>query len=195
MAAPIARRDVTAIPLGRSLPNASSNQPGRRSGADPEPCGSSSSLFGLAPGGACHAVPVAGDAVRSYRTFSPLPAASFLAAGGSISVALSLGSPPPDVIRHRFSVEPGLSSTLRRRPSGRLAQAFRYAPDGRGSRRVFGSTTRRGGTFPPELRCSAMYPALWRRVVPRHGRQHAEFHHEADFPRRRTRYGCSPRWL
>jgi len=30
--------------------------------------------------------------------------------GGVISVALSLGSPPPDVIRHRLSVEPGLSS-------------------------------------------------------------------------------------
>src|SRR3954465_14417800 len=30
--------------------------------------------------------------------------------GGVISVALSLGSPPPDVIRYRFSVEPGLSS-------------------------------------------------------------------------------------
>ena len=30
--------------------------------------------------------------------------------GGLFSVALSLGSPPPDVIRHRFSVEPGLSS-------------------------------------------------------------------------------------
>ena len=30
--------------------------------------------------------------------------------GGLFSVALSLGSLPPDVIRHRFSVEPGLSS-------------------------------------------------------------------------------------
>ncbi len=30
--------------------------------------------------------------------------------GGLLSVALSLGSPPPDVIRHRLSVEPGLSS-------------------------------------------------------------------------------------
>lgn len=29
---------------------------------------------------------------------------------GLLSVALSLGSPPPDVIRHRVSVEPGLSS-------------------------------------------------------------------------------------
>ena len=31
------------------------------------------SLFGFAPGVVCHAIPVAGDAVRSYRTFSPLP--------------------------------------------------------------------------------------------------------------------------
>jgi hypothetical protein len=45
-------------------------------------------------------------AVGSYPTLSPLPAK----AGGILSVALSLGSPPPDVIRHRFSVEPGLSS-------------------------------------------------------------------------------------
>jgi hypothetical protein len=33
--------------------------------------------------------------------------------GGLLSVALSLGSPPPDVIRHRVSVEPGLSSRHR----------------------------------------------------------------------------------
>src|SRR3569833_832317 len=33
-----------------------------------------SSLFGLAPGGVCRAVPVARSAVRSYRTLSPLPA-------------------------------------------------------------------------------------------------------------------------
>ena len=31
-------------------------------------------------------------------------------AGGLLSVALSLGSPPPGVTRHRVSVEPGLSS-------------------------------------------------------------------------------------
>src|ERR1700679_218441 len=63
------------------------------------------SLFGLAPGGACHAVPVAGTAVRSYRTISTLPSVFALAGqagvGGVISVALSLGSPPADVIRHR----------------------------------------------------------------------------------------------
>src|SRR5688500_19476291 len=32
-----------------------------------------SPLFGLAPGGVYHAVPVARSAVRSYRTLSPLP--------------------------------------------------------------------------------------------------------------------------
>jgi hypothetical protein len=63
-----------------------------------------SPLFGLAPGGACHAAHVAMRAVRSYRTVSPLPC------GGLFSVALSLGLPPPEVIRHRVSVEPGLSS-------------------------------------------------------------------------------------
>ena len=36
-------------------------------------------------------------------------------AGGLLSVALSLGSPPPDVIRHRVSVEPGLSSIPKER--------------------------------------------------------------------------------
>ena len=43
--------------------------------------------------------------------------------GGLFSVALSLGSRPPAVNRRRSSMEPGLSSTLRReqRPSGHLA--------------------------------------------------------------------------
>ena len=33
--------------------------------------------------------------------------------GGLLSVALSLGSPPPGVTRHRYSLEPGLSSPHR----------------------------------------------------------------------------------
>lgn len=83
----------------------------------------SPSLFGLAPGGVYHAGSVAGAAVRSYRTFSPLLPPE--GGSGSFSVALSLGSPPPDVIRHRMSMEPGLSSPaafrrLLERPSGRL---------------------------------------------------------------------------
>jgi len=44
--------------------------------------------------------------------------------GGLLSVALSLGSPPPGVTRHRVSVEPGLSSPLKaERPSSHLAPA------------------------------------------------------------------------
>ena len=68
------------------------------------------SLFGFAPGGVYLAADVAAGAVRSYRTLSPLPAVAKAAAGGFLSVALSLGSPPPGVTRHRVSVEPGLSS-------------------------------------------------------------------------------------
>ena len=44
---------------------------GRRSPAGAN--SGASSLFGLAPGGACHAVPVAGSAVGSYPTLSSLP--------------------------------------------------------------------------------------------------------------------------
>jgi len=75
---------------------------------------SSPPLFGLAPGGVYHAAPVARGAVRSYRTLSPLPLIQRIARvwGGLLSVALSLGSLPPGVTRHRVSVEPGLSSLL-----------------------------------------------------------------------------------
>ena len=43
-------------------------------------------------------------------------------AGGLFSVALSLGSPPPAVSRHRFPVEPGLSSTPRTRREAAAVQ-------------------------------------------------------------------------
>ena len=69
-----------------------------------------SSLLGLAPGGVYRAVAVAGAAVRSCRTLSPSPAGLEALAGRLLSVALSLGSPPPGITRHRVSVEPGLSS-------------------------------------------------------------------------------------
>ena len=85
-----------------------------------EPCGPASSLFGLAPGGVYRAAPVASGAVGSYPTLSPLPGTS---PGGLLSVALSLGSPPPDVIRRRVSVEPGLSS-----PCGLSTLARRGCP-------------------------------------------------------------------
>src|SRR5215475_3875876 len=45
----------------------------RLAGAGPEGPVGRPPLCGLAPGGVCHAAPVSGSAVRSYRTLSPLP--------------------------------------------------------------------------------------------------------------------------
>ena len=144
---------ATAIHLGPGSLPASSNQPGRRPGSRlvagvasaPVP-----PLFGFAPGGVCRAASVARGAVRSYRTLSPLPFRRGCPRhpGGLLSVALSLGSPPAAVSRHRRSLEPGLSSTgrlwprslvARQRPSGQLAPAIR----GRRGRRSRGGTAKR----------------------------------------------------
>src|SRR6516225_9469335 len=123
--------DATAIPLGRPSPGASSNQP-ERQGQRTRPSGAVRRrawlLFGFAPGGACHAADVAARAVRSYRTLSPLPDAWPCSprSGGLLSVALSLGSPPPDVIRRRIRMEPGLSSACDSggRPADWLAEGI-----------------------------------------------------------------------
>jgi len=67
-------------------------------------------LFGLAPGGVYRAAPVARDAVRSCRTLSPLPVRS-RAVCFLWHYPWSRPKPePPGVTRHRYSVEPGLSS-------------------------------------------------------------------------------------
>ena len=50
--------------------------------------------------------------------------------GGLFSVALSLGSPPPDVIRHRVSVEPGLSSPAGYPPSAAIRPSDRVTSYG-----------------------------------------------------------------
>jgi hypothetical protein len=90
--------------LARPTRTQRGNAPARRHG----------SLFDLAPGGVCPATAVAGGAVRSYRTLSPLPSKL----GGLLSVALSLRSPPPGITRHRVPVEPGLSSSRGLRDPG-----------------------------------------------------------------------------
>ena len=84
-----------------------------RGGNALQPEGRAPFLFGLAPGGACRAVYVTADAVRSYRTLSPLPCTQ----GGLLSVALSLGSPPAGVTRRHIAVEPGLSSRKQASPA------------------------------------------------------------------------------
>ena len=97
-----------AIHLGRLSPGASRDLPGRRreNPSAGEPTAApiwSCSRWGLP----CH---------RRYRRRGALLPHPFTLAsrpkrgGGLLSVALSLGSPPPGVTRHRVSVEPGLSS-------------------------------------------------------------------------------------
>ena len=66
-------RGWMTIPLVRPLPDGSSCLPG--SAGARWPCGlrRARSLFGIAPGGACHAGAVASPPVGSYPTVSPLP--------------------------------------------------------------------------------------------------------------------------
>ena len=78
------------IHLGCLSPDTSSNLPRNNAGR------TIVSLFGLAPGGVYPATVIANNAVRSYRTISPLP----IETGGIFSVALSIGSRRPDVIWH-----------------------------------------------------------------------------------------------
>ena len=81
------------------------------------------SLFGLAPGGVY--LPSTLLPMRCALT-APFHPCRVRRGGGLLSVALSLGPPPPAVNRHRVPVEPGLSSPRRgfpiagRRPSDRL---------------------------------------------------------------------------
>jgi hypothetical protein len=139
--------DVTTIPLGRASPRASSNQPERPS-----------LRTGPASLAAARVAPIRSCSRRGLpcrrrcrRRGALLPHPFTLAgselspdAGGLLSVALSLGSPPPDVIRRRVRMEPGLSSacerTRRRRPSSRLAgKAIGSAGcsgQGRGEKRI-----------------------------------------------------------
>jgi len=101
-----ASRDGTAIPLGRALLCGSSDLPGgltRRAGTCAQPRLRASSLFGLAPCGVCPARDITAAAVRSYRTFSPLPRCR----GGMFSVALSVEPPARSQNCERMGYPPG----------------------------------------------------------------------------------------
>jgi hypothetical protein len=84
----------TVIPLGRALLRGSSDLPGgcgapsRHAALRNRSFSGNPSLFGLAPCGVCPARRITAAAVRSYRTFSPLPEPC--GAGGMFSVALSV---------------------------------------------------------------------------------------------------------
>ena len=119
-----------AIPLGRPLPSASCDRPEQRRGGSPGTPGSpgvpaaptwSCSRWGFPCRRRCRR---RGALLPHRFTLAARPALPGQA-GGVLSVALSLGSPPPGVTRHRISVEPGLSSHRHRRraairPSGKV---------------------------------------------------------------------------
>ncbi len=93
----------TVIHLGCKSPCSSSNLPRNRAGHASVP------LFDLAPGGVYHATPVTSCAVRSYRTFSPLPITNdrrFIFCGTFRRLT------PPRRYLAPCPVEPGLSSIL-----------------------------------------------------------------------------------
>src|SRR6476659_8086080 len=75
----------SCTPVARRIKQPTRTADPDRSGIAPAPF-----LFGLAPGGVCRAASVAGNAVRSYRTVSPLPRLNATRRGGLFSVALSL---------------------------------------------------------------------------------------------------------
>ena len=123
---PPAFADAAAIPLDRPLLDGSRDLPGRLGRRALPRIGirGATSLFGLAPGGACHAASIAGDAVRSYRTLSPLPWARgprrFAFCGAIPGVAPGGRYPPP----FRRGARTFLPFPCRKeRPPGRLVRA------------------------------------------------------------------------
>src|SRR5437764_6199645 len=98
------------IHLEPPSPEASRDLPGQRAGNDPGPEGPCRPYSVLLPVG--FAVPPPLPEARCALTAPFHPCLDGLPrAGGLFSVALSLGSPPAAVSRHRQSLEPGLSST------------------------------------------------------------------------------------
>jgi len=105
------------------------------------------SLFALAPGGVCRAAPVAGGAVRSYRTVSPLPRAPRGAVRRSALCCTFLRVTPTGRWPAPCPVVPGLSSAAlsdrRVRPDG--SSESNIARARRPGKRRTGERLRRSG--------------------------------------------------
>ena len=128
-----ALRQGMAIPLGRLSPSASRDRPGWRcedaSGLDRHLAGQPS-LLGLAPGGVCPATAVAGGAVRSYRTISPLPRRPKASVGGVFLWHCPWGRPRRPLAGTVFPWSPDFPRSARdgeARPSGHLAEPYKIA--------------------------------------------------------------------
>ena len=98
------------IHLGRASPRASCSLPGNTRGPRVAARKPRAPLFDLAPGGVCPATTVTGGAVRSYRTFSPLPAPHDAGLGRYVFCGTFRGLAPPRGYLAPRPAEPGLSS-------------------------------------------------------------------------------------
>src|SRR6185312_12694852 len=88
------------------------------------------SLLGLAPGGVCPAAAVAGSAVRSYRTISPLPRRPKASIGGMFLWHFPWGRPRRPLAGTVFPWSPDfprLACDGKARPSGHLAAVYKGA--------------------------------------------------------------------
>ena len=128
------RRDghSSATPVARRLKQPTRTAPRTMVGAfAPVP-----SLFGFAPGGVCRAASVAGSAVRSYRTVSPLPRQIHNAPRRSVLCGTVPGVAPAGRYPAPSVLEPGLSSPAAFRhwcgaavqPTDRLGMGAHGAP-------------------------------------------------------------------
>ena len=89
------------------------------------------SLLGLAPGGVCPAAAVAGSAVRSYRTISPLPRRPKASIGGMFLWHFPWGRPRRPLAGTVFPWSPDFprfACDAEARPSGHLAAVYKGVP-------------------------------------------------------------------
>ena len=108
---------AAVIHLGRALLPGSSDLPGSITERTAPP-----PLFGLAPRGVCPASPIARAAVRSYRTFSPLPLARRYIFCGTFR-KIRFERTLPAVSRHAVLWRPDFPPLTERLPA---QQAYEY---------------------------------------------------------------------
>ena len=106
---------AAVIHLGRPLLDGSSDLPESKTERTAPPL-----LFGLAPRGVCPAGPVAPAAVRSYRTFSPLPRERRYIFCGTFR-EIRFERIPPAVSRHAVLWRPDFPPLIQERPPARQA--------------------------------------------------------------------------
>jgi hypothetical protein len=104
------------IPLGPPFRTGSSDLPGDAGPFEPrERASLASPYLVLLRVGFDLPTPLPGFAVRSYRTFSPLPRFPSGSHGGLFSVPLSFGLPRPEFLRHAARGSPDFPPSLRQK--------------------------------------------------------------------------------